>query len=133
MLRRAAAGARVDPNGTLLGHRGGLGAGRRVSTSNHYITVDEKVNVWIWGDGGEAGHAGAEFSRAGKFPAVEGKANAGGEGDGRTGEADLCLEAAMYPTPGRVAKIFADPSAKEADRAMATKKSVAIVDADRGS
>jgi DNA-binding beta-propeller fold protein YncE len=62
-----------DPDGMLVGHWGGPGAGYEWPTSNHGITVDHKGNVWIGGNGrgapAGAGAAGGRASATGEEPA----------------------------------------------------------------
>jgi DNA-binding beta-propeller fold protein YncE len=122
-----------DPDGKLVGHWGGPGAGYEWPTSNHGITIDHKGNVWIGGNGPGDSQV-LKFSRSGKFLLQIGKANA------------RMVQAASGAKPtyvggsndrvsfGRVAKIFVDPSANEAYLADGyLNKRVAIIDADTGA
>ena len=55
-----------DPEGNLVGHWGGPGAGYEWPESNHGITIDHKGNVWIGGNGrGAAPEAAAPASGGG--------------------------------------------------------------------
>ena len=120
-----------DPDGKLVGHWGGPGAGYEWPTSNHGITVDHKGNVWIGGNGPGDSQV-LKFSRAGKFLLQVGKANArlGAMKDGKPTYAGGSNDPISF---GRVAKIFVDPSANEAYLADGyLNKRVAIIDADTG-
>src|SRR5207248_10996656 len=59
-----------DPDGNLVGHWGGPGAGFEWPPSMHGITVDGKDNVWFAGNGG---NTVLKFSRDGKFLMQVGK------------------------------------------------------------
>jgi DNA-binding beta-propeller fold protein YncE len=120
-----------DPNGTLLAHWGGPGAGYEWPTSNHGITIDHKGNVWIGGNGPGDSQV-LKFDRSGKFLLQVGKANArlGAMKDGKPTYAGGSNDPIAF---GRVAKIFVDPSANEAYLADGyLNKRVAIIDADSG-
>jgi DNA-binding beta-propeller fold protein YncE len=120
-----------DPDGTLVGHWGGPGAGYEWPTSNHGITVDHKGNVWIGGNGPGDSQV-LKFSKAGKFLLQVGRANArlGAMKDGKPTYAGGSNDPISF---GRVAKIFVDPSANEAYLADGyLNKRVAIIDADTG-
>jgi DNA-binding beta-propeller fold protein YncE len=121
-----------DPDGKLVGHWGGPGAGYEWPTSNHGITVDHKGNVWIGGNGPGDSQV-LKFSRSGKFLLQVGKANArlGAMKDGKPTYAGGSNDPISF---GRVAKIFVDPSTNEAYLADGyLNKRVAIVDADTGT
>ena len=120
-----------DPEGTLVGHWGGPGAGYEWPTSNHGITVDHKGNVWIGGNGPGDSQV-LKFTKSGKFLLQVGKANArlGAMKDGKPTYAGGSNDPISF---GRVAKIFVDPSANEAYLADGyLNKRVAIIDADTG-
>jgi len=120
-----------DPDGKLVGHWGGPGAGYEWPTSNHGITIDHKGNVWIGGNGPGDSQV-LKFSRSGKFLLQVGKANArlGAMKDGKPTYAGGSNDPISF---GRVAKIFVDPSANEAYLADGyLNKRVAIIDADTG-
>jgi hypothetical protein len=120
-----------DPDGKLVGHWGGPGAGYEWPTSNHGITVDHKGNVWIGGNGPGDSQV-LKFSKSGKFLLQVGKANArlGAMKDGKPTYAGGSNDPISF---GRVAKIFVDPSANEAYLADGyLNKRVAIIDADSG-
>ncbi len=120
-----------DPDGKLVGHWGGPGAGYEWPTSNHGITVDHKGNVWIGGNGPGDSQV-LKFNKAGKFLLQVGKANArlGAMKDGKPTYAGGSNDQMSF---GRVAKIFVDPSANEAYLADGyLNKRVAIIDADTG-
>ncbi len=53
-----------DPEGNLVNHWGGTGAGYEWPPSMHGITIDGKDNVWL---AGNAGHSVLKFSKDGKF------------------------------------------------------------------
>ena len=59
-----------DPEGNVVGHWGGPGAGFEWMPSMHGITVDAKDNVWFAGNGG---NTVSKFSRDGKFLLQVGK------------------------------------------------------------
>jgi DNA-binding beta-propeller fold protein YncE len=120
-----------DPDGKLVGHWGGPGAGYEWPTSNHGITVDHKGNVWIGGNGPGDSQV-LKFTKSGKFLLQVGKANArlGAMKDGKPTYAGGSNDPISF---GRVAKIFVDPSANEAYLADGyLNKRVAIIDADTG-
>lgn len=53
-----------DPEGNLVRHWGGPGAGYEWPPSLHGLTIDGKDNVWL---AGNAGHSVVKFSKDGKF------------------------------------------------------------------
>jgi hypothetical protein len=63
-----------DPNGRLLKAWGGPGEGYEWPTTEHGITVDDKNNVWVAGNG-KGDHIALKFSAAGKFLLQIGKKN----------------------------------------------------------
>jgi DNA-binding beta-propeller fold protein YncE len=108
-----------DPAGNLVGHWGGPGPGYEWPTSNHGVTVDDKGNVWIGGNGKGDAHV-LKFTRDGKLLMQFGHA---GKGTGSNDTENF----------GRVAKIFVDPKANEAYIADGYgNKRVAVIDADTG-
>jgi DNA-binding beta-propeller fold protein YncE len=108
-----------DPSGKLVGHWGGPGAGHEWPNENHGITVDQKNNVWIGGNGrGDAQIL--KFSRAGKFLMQFGTK---GQSKGSNDTENF----------GRVAKVFVDLKENEAYVADGYgNKRVAVIDADTG-
>jgi hypothetical protein len=64
-----------DAEGNLVGSWGGPGTGYEWPSSNHGVTVDDKGNVWIGGNGAGDSHI-LKFTRDGKFLQQIGKANA---------------------------------------------------------
>jgi DNA-binding beta-propeller fold protein YncE len=72
-----------DPEGNLVHHWGGPGAGYEWMPSMHGITVDGKDNVWFAGNGG---NTVLKFSRDGKFLLQIGK---NGASKGNTDTANL--------------------------------------------
>jgi DNA-binding beta-propeller fold protein YncE len=108
-----------DPAGNLVGHWGGPGPGYEWPTSNHGVTVDDKGNVWIGGNGKGDAHV-LKFTRDGKLLMQFGHAGkSGGSND--------------TENFGQVAKIFVDPKANEAYIADGYgNRRVAVIDADTG-
>ncbi|HLG58278.1 MAG TPA: hypothetical protein VI485_23235 [Vicinamibacterales bacterium] len=122
-----------DPEGNLVGHWGGPGAGYQWPASNHGITVDHKGNVWIGGNG-DADAQVLKFTRAGKFLLQVGKSGARMGPPGSEGKPTYVGGSNDAQAFGRVAKIFVDPTANEAYLADGyLNKRVAIVDADTGT
>ncbi|MCM3880329.1 MAG: hypothetical protein ND807_09490 [Vicinamibacterales bacterium] len=72
-----------DPEGNLVHHWGGPGAGYEWMPSMHGVTVDGKDNVWFAGNGG---NTVLKFSRDGKFLLQIGK---NGASKGNTDTANL--------------------------------------------
>lgn len=108
-----------DPEGNLVGHWGGPGAGYEWPGSNHGITIDHKGNVWIGGNDPGDAHV-VKFTRDGKFLLQVGRA-------GRN--------AGSHSTEHfwRAAKVFVDPVMNEAYVADGYgNKRVAVIDADTG-
>jgi len=108
-----------DPAGNVVGHWGGPGPGYEWPTSNHGVTVDDKGNVWIGGNGKGDAHV-LKFTRDGKLLMQFGHAGkSGGSND--------------TENFGQVAKIFVDPKANEAYVADGYgNRRVAVIDADTG-
>jgi DNA-binding beta-propeller fold protein YncE len=108
-----------DPAGDLVEHWGGPGPGYEWPTSNHGVTVDDKGNVWIGGNGKGDAHV-LKFTRDGKLLMQFGHAGkSGGSND--------------TENFGQVAKIFVDPKANEAYVADGYgNRRVAVIDADTG-
>ena len=108
-----------DAAGNLVGHWGGPGPGYEWPTSNHGVTVDDKGNVWIGGNGKGDAHI-LKFTRDGKLLMQFGHA---GKSTGSNDTENF----------GQVAKIFVDPKANEAYVADGyANKRVAVIDADTG-
>jgi DNA-binding beta-propeller fold protein YncE len=108
-----------DPAGNVVGHWGGPGTGYEWPTSNHGVTVDDKGNVWIGGNGKGDAHV-LKFTRDGKLLMQFGHA---GKSTGSNDTENF----------GQVAKIFVDPKANEAYVADGYgNRRVAVIDADTG-
>ena len=108
-----------DPAGNLVGHWGGPGPGYEWPASNHGITVDDKGNVWVGGNGEKDAHV-VKFTRDGKFLMQF----------GRQGKSTGSNDTENF---GQVAKIFVDPKANEAYIADGYgNRRVAVIDADTG-
>jgi DNA-binding beta-propeller fold protein YncE len=108
-----------DPDGNLVKAWGGKGEGYTWPVSNHGITIDNKDNVWIGGNGNGDSHM-LKFTHDGKFlmqigiPGREPNSNS-------------------MESFGRVAKIAFDFAANEAYIADGYgNKRVAVVDMDDG-
>jgi DNA-binding beta-propeller fold protein YncE len=108
-----------DPAGNVVGHWGGPGPGYEWPASNHGVTVDDKGNVWIGGNGKGDAHV-LKFTRDGKLLMQFGHA---GKSTGSNDTENF----------GQVAKIFVDPKANEAYVADGYgNRRVAVIDADTG-
>lgn len=124
-----------DPEGNLVNSWGGPGQGHNWPISNHGISVDDKDNVWIGGNGActdSIAKAGAcsvvgsgdsfvlKFTRAGKFLM-------------EIGEPNQRTNSLSQTSFGRVAKISFDIKANEAyfSDGYANKR-VAVVDMNTG-
>ncbi|HEU0107548.1 MAG TPA: hypothetical protein VFT38_15315 [Vicinamibacteria bacterium] len=108
-----------DPAGNVVAHWGGPGPGYEWPTSNHGVTVDDKGNVWIGGNGKGDAHI-LKFTRDGKLLMQFGHA---GKSTGSNDTENF----------GQVAKIFIDPKANEAYVADGYgNRRVAVIDADTG-
>jgi DNA-binding beta-propeller fold protein YncE len=108
-----------DPAGNLVKAWGGPGEGYAWPTSNHGITIDDKDNVWIGGNGARDSHI-LKFSRDGKFLM-------------QIGQPLQAVDSRSTEHFGRVAKIAFDPRANEAYVADGYgNKRVAVIDATSG-
>ncbi len=108
-----------DSAGNVVAHWGGPGPGYEWPTSNHGVTVDDKGNVWIGGNGKGDAHI-LKFTRDGKLLMQFGHA---GKSTGSNDTENF----------GQVAKIFIDPKANEAYVADGYgNRRVAVIDADTG-
>ena len=112
-----------DPQGNLVNSWGGPGAGYTWPVSNHGISIDDKDNVWIGGNGRDSTRADShilKFSHDGKFLMQIGQPNQ----PANSNSSDHF---------GRVAKISFDPAANEAYLADGYgNKRVAVVDMNSG-
>jgi len=121
-----------DPEGNLVRHWGGPGAGFEWPASNHGITIDHKGNVWIGGNGEQDSQV-LKFTRDGKFLLQVGKSGARKGPNNAQGQPTYVGGSNDQQAFGRVAKIFVDPTANEAYLADGyLNKRVAIIDADSG-
>jgi DNA-binding beta-propeller fold protein YncE len=108
-----------DPDGNLVNAWGGPGEGYDWPTSNHGLTLDDKDNVWIGGNGATDSHI-LEFTHDGKFLMQIGTAN-------------QAVDSRSTEHFGRVAKINFDYGAREAYVADGYgNKRVAVIDMDTG-
>jgi DNA-binding beta-propeller fold protein YncE len=108
-----------DPAGNLVKAWGGPGAGYQWPASNHGITLDDKDNVWIGGNGPRDSHI-LKFSHDGQFLAQFGTPN---QGVASTDSTHF----------GRVAKIAFDAPRGEAYLADGYgNKRVAVIDMGTG-
>ncbi|MFN8860899.1 MAG: hypothetical protein ACK5ZR_11360 [Gemmatimonadaceae bacterium] len=108
-----------DPDGNLVKAWGGPGTGYEWPSSNHGVSVDDKDNVWIGGNGGNDSHI-LKFSHDGKFLAQFGTPKQGANSNDSTHF-------------GRVAKISFDAKAGEAYVADGYgNKRVAVIDMQTG-
>ena len=80
-----------DPEGNLVNHWGGPGAGYEWMPSMHGITIDGKNNVWFAGNGGQTV---LKFSRDGKFLMQIGK-NGASKGNKDTANLDRPAEVSV--------------------------------------
>jgi DNA-binding beta-propeller fold protein YncE len=109
-----------DPAGALVKAWGGPGEGYEWPTSNHGITIDDKDNVWIGGNGAADSHI-LKFTHDGKFLQQIGK----------PGQAANSNDSTHF---GRVAKISFDVKAQEAFVADGYgNKRVAVLDMQTGA
>jgi DNA-binding beta-propeller fold protein YncE len=109
----------LDPDGNVVGSWGGPGQGYEWPDSNHGITVDQKGNVWLGGNGDKDTQI-LKFTNQGKFLLQIGKH---GQHNGSNDTANLW----------RAAKIFADPDANEIYVADGYgNRRVIVFDADTG-
>ncbi|HEX6047878.1 MAG TPA: hypothetical protein VFZ21_01370 [Gemmatimonadaceae bacterium] len=108
-----------DPEGNLVNSWGGPGEGFDWPVSNHGITLDDKDNVWIGGNGQGDSHI-LKFTHDGKFLAQFGTPK----------QAPNSNDSTFF---GRVAKIAFDPKAGEAYVADGyAHRRVAVVDMGTG-
>jgi DNA-binding beta-propeller fold protein YncE len=108
-----------DPDGNLVNAWGGPGEGYDWPESNHGLSLDDKDNIWIGGNGRTDGHI-LVFSRDGKFLKQFGKPGQ-----------ELNSNSTEYF--GRVAKISFDADANEAYVADGYgHKRVAVLDSRTG-
>ena len=112
-----------DPQGNLVNSWGGPGAGYDWPVSNHGISIDDKDNVWIGGNGRDSLHTDSQilkFSHDGRFLLQFGQANQPANSN-------------SMDHFGRVAKISFDPAANEAYVADGYgNKRVAVLDMTTG-
>jgi hypothetical protein len=109
-----------DPSGRLVSYWGGPGEGYEWPQSNHGITVDDKDNVWLGGNGANDAQI-LKFTRTGEF-----LLQLGSQG-GNNGSNDP-------DNYGQVAKISIDPGAGEAFIADGYgNKRVAVIDTETGA
>ncbi len=109
-----------DPEGNLVRAWGGPGEGFEWPTSNHGITIDDKDNVWIGGNGPADSHI-LKFTRDGKFLLQIGKSKQPPNSNDSTHF-------------GRVAKVSFDVKAQEAYIADGYgNRRVAVIDMNSGT
>ena len=109
-----------DPEGNLVRAWGGPGQGYEWPSSNHGITIDDKDNVWIGGNGAADSHI-LKFTREGKFLQQIGK----------PGQAPNSNDSTHF---GRVAKVSFDIKAQEAYVADGYgNRRVAVLDMNSGA
>ena len=109
-----------SPDGTLIKAWGGPGNGYEWPSSNHGITLDDKDNVWIGGNGRADSHI-LKFTHDGKFLQQIGK----------PGQQPNSNDSTHF---GRVAKISFDVKAQEAFIADGYgNKRVAVLDMGTGA
>ncbi len=109
-----------DPEGNLVKAWGGPGEGYEWPTSNHGVSIDDKDNVWIGGNGNADSHI-LKFTHDGKFLQQIGK----------PGQAPASNDSTHF---GRVAKISFDVKAQEAFVADGYgNKRVAVLDMKTGA
>jgi len=108
-----------DQNGNLVRAFGGPGQGYEWPVTEHGITVDDKGNIWVAGNGKGDAHA-VKFSRDGTFLMQLGKAN---QSKGSNDTANL----------GQAASIFVYPKTNEVFVADGYgNRRVVVYDADTG-
>jgi len=109
-----------DPEGNLVNSWGGAGQGYTWPSSNHGISIDDKGNAWIGGNGAGDSHI-LKFTRDGKFLAQY----------GQPGQPTNSSSTTYF---GRVAKISFDTRAQEAYLADGYRnKRVAVIDMSTGA
>jgi DNA-binding beta-propeller fold protein YncE len=113
-----------DPQGNLVKAWGGPGPGYEWPLSNHGISLDDKDNVWIGGNGSDSTRRDSQilkFTHDGRFLLQVGAAN-------------QPVNSNSLDHFGRVAKISFDPAANEAYVADGYgNKRVAVIDMDKGT
>ena len=124
--------------GNVLHAWGGPGQGYDWPESNHGITVDQKGNVWIGGNGGPDSQV-LKFTQDGKFLMQYGKsgarrkAGAAADANVEASQKDFAANSNDQESFGRVAKIFIDAKANEAYIADGyLNHRVAVIDEDTG-
>jgi DNA-binding beta-propeller fold protein YncE len=121
-----------DPEGNLVGHWGGKGAGYDWPSSNHGITIDHKDNLWIGGNGQDDAHI-LKFTRDGKFLKQFGKPGVRRAPEYTAEKPKFVGGSHDQENFGRVAKIAFDFEANEAYVADGyLNKRVAVIDMDSG-
>jgi DNA-binding beta-propeller fold protein YncE len=121
-----------DPEGNLVRHWGGPGAGYDWPESNHGITIDPTDNLWIGGNGQGDSHI-LKFTRDGKFLKQFGHPGARRDKGSSAAEAKWVGGSHDKESFGRVAKISFDSSGKEAFVADGyLNKRVAVLDGSTG-
>ena len=109
-----------DPEGNLVKAWGGPGDGYTWPQSNHGITLDDKDNVWIGGNGRGDSHI-LKFTHDGRFLM-------------QIGTPQQAVNSSATDHFGRVAKIAFDPKANEAFVADGYgNKRVAVIDMTTGA
>lgn len=121
-----------DPEGNLVGHWGGPGAGYDWPESNHGLSVDPKDNIWIGGNGRDDAHI-LKFTRDGKFLKQFGHPGTRRATPPDAEEPKWSGNSHDKENFGRVAKISFDARGNEAYVADGyLNKRVAVLDADTG-
>jgi len=122
-----------DNDGNLVGHWGGEnGPGYEWPSSNHGISVDNKDNIWIGGNGSGDAHV-LKFTRTGEFLMQFGTPGARQTGTDAEGEPVYTGDSHDTESFGRVAKISFDYAANEAYFSDGyLNKRVAVIDMDTG-
>jgi DNA-binding beta-propeller fold protein YncE len=109
-----------DPDGNLVNSWGGPGQGYDWPQSNHGISIDDKDNVWIGGNGQQDSHI-LKFTHNGKFLM-------------QIGASKQATNSASRTHFGGVAKISLDPRANEAYVSDGYRnKRVAVIDMSTGA
>jgi DNA-binding beta-propeller fold protein YncE len=122
-----------DPEGNLVGHWGGPGAGYDWPESNHGITIDPMDNLWIGGNGQGDSHI-LKFTRDGEFLKQFGHPGARRDMSSSGAEPKWTGGSHDRESFGRVAKISFDSSGKEAFVADGyLNKRVAVLDGSTGA
>jgi DNA-binding beta-propeller fold protein YncE len=124
-----------SPAGDLVAHWGGPGTGYDWPQSNHGISLDDKDNVWIGGNGQDDAHI-LKFTREGTFIAQYGTAGAHQTVPPSSpgGRPSMMGDSTSTENFGRVAKISFDFAASEAYISDGyLNKRVAVLDMDTGA